>query len=108
MFRNKSEPRLQTRPQSAETLTLCPQHNPLVCWQCSTTSALTLGLVYAGVNLLSEPCVRAGTAGDNPNRAVAQELLANPDWGLLAMPLIGAVQNIVQLSVLKGVASSKN
>ncbi|KAL3136619.1 hypothetical protein ABBQ38_005859 [Trebouxia sp. C0009 RCD-2024] len=48
-----------------------------------------------------------GTAGDNPNRAVAQELLANPDWGLLAMPLIGAVQNIVQLSVLKGRSKGK-
>ena len=45
----------------------------------------------------------AGTAGDTANRAVAQELLASPDWGLLAVPLIRAVQNIVHLaSVMKG------
>lgn len=50
----------------------------------------------------------AGTAGENPNRAVAQELLATPDWGLLAVPLIRAVQSIVQLSVMKGVASQQN
>lgn len=52
---------------------------------------------------MSEPCVCAGTAGDDTNRAVAQELLATPDWGLLAVPLVRAVQNIVQLStVVKG------
>ena len=49
------------------------------------------------------PCVCAGTAGDTANRAVAQELLATPDWGLLALPLIRAVHNIVQsASVVKG------
>ena len=44
--------------------------------------------------------MRAGTAGDNANRAVVQELLATPDWGHLAVPLVRAVQNIVQLSSL--------
>ena len=45
----------------------------------------------------------AGTAGNNANRAVAQELLGVIDWGTLAVPLIRAVQNVVQSSAsLKG------
>ena len=37
----------------------------------------------------------AGTAGDPGNRSVAQQLLAPPDWGLLAVPLVRNVRTIV-------------
>lgn len=46
----------------------------------------------------------AGTAGDSANRAVAQQLLAPPDWARLAGPLIRMVQTIVDATatIIKG------
>ena len=48
----------------------------------------------------------AGTAGDLANRAVAKQLLAPPDWGRLAAPLIRVAHTIVEttFSVIKGEA----
>lgn len=48
--------------------------------------------------------MHAGTARDLANRAVAKQLLAPPDWGRLAAPLIRVAHTIVQTtsSVNKG------
>jgi len=48
--------------------------------------------------------MHAGTAGDLASRAVAKQLLAPPDWGCLAVPLIRVVHITVKttFSVIKG------
>ncbi|DBB12261.1 TPA: hypothetical protein ACH3X3_006363 [Trebouxia sp. C0006] len=48
--------------------------------------------------------MHAGTAGDLANRAIAKQLLAPPDWGRLAAPLIRVAHTIVEttFSVIKG------
>lgn len=48
--------------------------------------------------------MHAGTAGDLANRAIAKQLLAPPDWGRLAAPLIRVAHSIVEttFSVIKG------
>jgi len=56
------------------------------------------------IQLMKVCTMHAGTAGDLANRAVAKQLLAPPDWGCLAAPLIRVAHSIVEttFSVIKG------
>lgn len=70
----------------------------LAASSCLVAEALTL------IRLTRVCTMHAGTAGDFANRAVAKQLLAPPDWGRLAVPLIWVAHTIVDttFSVING------